>query len=435
MPGAYPKILEHYFSRLAISKNKFKLRVNSNQTAGLSDIITVDLPAALVNLDTLAFHLTAAIDNPNGNGNLYSAFPSKHVESLIENIAVESSGYMVDPGPGQMLNHLYNILIDYTIGDYEKQPMRNVLSNHYTGDEFTAYTGFEDQKLVCTNFLGWVGSVQPRVQDLTLANIRLHIKLANRKAFVFKVQADTDPEWIVGQTANPDVVDISFKDMYFTVDTMEILDDNTYYNSLKQKISETGAIECPFHRYYAFPSTAVDMNDTQVFNLSTQSLDWLCGVFQHPQSKLYNDDLVTDKSTLFTRGVNTTQGNWLANSQWSVQNVSYPTFPADPEEMFLQTTQSLGTQNDTLGGSAVYLNGIDKYVEHGFAHIVRFDIGGDPDYRGISGISTLGNLGSMTWQSWGSMGDGTPGKPTKVVFAQTTGLYRVGAFKQVSCVW
>ncbi|DAC81579.1 hypothetical protein MNEG_5273 [Monoraphidium neglectum] len=443
--AALPKSLRYYLNRLSLSVNKFKIRPLNQASAQPGDVISFDLPASHVLLDSL--ELTWDLTTTNGGGAATTCRLAQGVESAVEQISVESNGYMIDSGCA-MTNQLYQLFMDYKLGA-DKRPLRRALQNQTVGNP----TGFHAaERMSLNSWLGFLGSVQPRVIDVSLAPLRVYVKLAGaNRAFI-------------GAGAAPVTCGINFANITAYVDCIA-LDDGGVYEAGVAKLMQSNPLELPFDRYYTtLGGTPAGTQDTLGFNLSTQSLDYVCGVWMDPQavsasnyapvaftpgswtdipstggSNAAVDAVVARinanakpdyKSAYFVHG--TGANTSLASSQFQVGAVSYPTYPATAPEAFAQTADAFGIYRATKGvSSAPWLDGLANYQALGCAHAVSFEYpGAEPELRLASGLNTLGNSAGIQWVTEVA----GAARASKMLVAKTTAIARVGQYKQVEVI-
>lgn len=451
--ASIPRSLRFYLNSMSISRNKFRIRPLGQPDAYCGDVISFDLPNSLIDLDslTLAWELTTTI-----TGASTACYLSQGVESAIEQISVESNGYMIDSGC-QMTNQLYQTFLDWTLGE-DKKALRKVLNHHTTTS--AAGKTHTNEPMALTNWIGLLGSVQPRKFDVSTCPLRVYVKLAAaNRAFI-------------GAGAAPSSATSTqvFKKITAYVDSIDIQDGGLYYEGV-QKLMQQAPLELPFDKFYTSLGSVMSGTEAQMnLTLSANSIDYVAGLLLHPDAlkaanswlevpfkpegwtdltlpsaldtpwtaqtsnlnylavSINNSATDTYKSTYFVHGV--TAGQTLTTSQFNVNNVSYPTFPATASEAFAQTADAFGVLRDTVGGSAKWLNGLSNYQEKGFVHVVPFQFpGAEPELRLKSGLNTLGNNAGIVWDIKTSAANASP-----LLVAKTTAVLRVAPYKQIETV-
>lgn len=413
--SALPKALSYFYNRLSITRNVFKQRALSNDVARPGDVVTFDLSPAQQLLDQLCMHFNLYTAKRVGGATVSACKLSRHVESLFSNFMVESAGYLVDSSPGQLGHQLQNTFLDYTCGS-DRVAQRGVLQNHYSDTDPIAGGFHADTPMVLTSFQGFLNSVQPRCWDGTLAPLRISLKIAGTEAFIMNGDRD---------------VTIELRNLALHQTLIDIQDGGSYADMVQRLIQSGSPLELPFSRFTCFNAGPQMLESTLVASLSTSSLDYMIGIWLDAAGAATPnaEDIVTYKNTYFRRGIGA--NNSLVNSVFSVNGVSYPASPANVPEMFQQTLATFGTLNDLVGGSAPWLNNLQDYQLHGFAHAFRFDFGAEEDLRLQSGLNTKMSQSSILWQTSGSTGGD---RPTKVLFTKSTPLLRIGMGGQVEVV-
>jgi len=438
MSGLDPSLL-FFFNSMAVSRQRFRVRPVGMDTAGPSDIIVVDLPNSLLDLDTaaLGWKLTTA----KGASDCDVVRLSQDTSSLFDSIQVESAGYLVDPGCRQS-NRLAQIALDWTLAP-GKQRLKSVLNGQYLDNQTWATHTAEHMRL--NDFSGFLGSCQPRKIDVSLMGLRVYFKVADaNKAFIGMTNGNV--------AKDPTTATITLSNIHFYVDAIEIQDGGVYSAAISRRLS-SGPIEIPWRRHYLVQSGPVSNGyNSLLMNLSVQSLDYLIGVFLSGDKQPYeavrypspystgggSNVLIVDGSTDIKSGYflhSIGAGNTWVDSQFSVNAVTYPSFTADIAESYDQTVQVLGKlKSPAYGGGKVWLDSLANYRDYAAMHAVSFEFpNGNPESRLKSGLNTLGNMASLTWNTNTTLGVGAV-PPSKLLFAGTTSILRVGQHKSVENV-
>lgn len=418
-----PRSLRYYLSRMSVSVQRMKIRAQSQASAGLGDVIVFDLPNSICDLDslTLGFNLTTTVSDLTTK---WCRLSQPGTDSLVESIQVDSNGFMIDSGV-PVTNRLSSTWSDWQIGE-DKTNFRAIVQglNKKTPVAGNVHTA---DPMHITHFPGFLGSVQPRKFDVTNCPLRVYIKLAGKGAFMTNDTAST----------------VSLGNIHAYINVLDINDSGLYLESV-QKLMEQAPLQCPFEKYYYSQGAAIltGGEDEQILNLSTQSLDYLMGVFidntafTSPSSVADLDQAGTNvKSAYFKQGLpDSCTLNW---SRFAVNNVRYPSMDATPADAFCQTQLAWGLLNDTTGGSAGFLKSLNDYVQKSFCHIVPFSFpGAEGDLRLVSGLNTLGNTTQSSWTTNIDNSDGTGQKSyRKLLVAKTTPTLLVAPFRQVSVAY
>ncbi len=172
MSAFYPPSSSYVCRKLdAYSCNRYTLYPQSLQTAGPNDVIVVSRPAnALVDLQSLAMHFSMSTTTTTG----FAAAP-RHIECLIDSIAVECNGMIVDQA-ALLYGHVFKMWMDVMGGD--KGPQRAILQNG-AGSATAPAANLTNQQYASTNWLGFLGSSKPSSLDTSLTGpIRIYINMA-----------------------------------------------------------------------------------------------------------------------------------------------------------------------------------------------------------------------------------------------------------------
>lgn len=412
MSAFYPPSLSYVCRKLnAYSRNRCTLYPQSLQTAGPNDVIVVSLPAnALVDLQSLAMHFTMSTTTTAG----FAAAP-RHIECLIDSIAVECNGVIVDQA-ALLYGHVFKMWLDVMGGD--KGPQRAILQNG-AGSGAAPAANLTNQQFAITNWLGFLGSAKPNCIDTSLTGpIRIYIKMA--------------PAAVLPISAAATVPNYSINSIKFGLEFRDVA-DGIYYQLLQKRLESGTPIEVPFDSYFTFfgsPSGLSSVNTK--FNLSTQSLDMLmCTVLDPNWLTNAVPDTTTLTSRYFTRGFAAATAGTAIQSQVGINSVMYPISPANTGEVIVQSLQATGAAQDMVGQADAGFNNVVNYLQKFFFHIIRLShIDPEGDGRLISGIDTRGSNAAGYWDLRVPTGDnGVP-----LVIAKTTSVLRIGAYQQLDVV-
>lgn len=141
----YPRSLQYFLKELnSYSRQKYKLspNISESQTLKAGSTIIVALPEnSIVDLSTFAWFFT-------GKCNAVGMCFPKHIESIIDRVAVEINGQMVDGG-FPLYNLLFRRLADLTLGD--KDNIRGVLQNTKLATPLVDATNYYPAYQECEN--------------------------------------------------------------------------------------------------------------------------------------------------------------------------------------------------------------------------------------------------------------------------------------------
>lgn len=415
-----PKALYSYFSTLSIARNRWRIYPvsGSRGIARPGDVVTLDVPQQLCDFDTFAlgFDLTT---KPIGTGTGTTTYCklSANAHHVLEQLVVEQAGAIIDQG-FQLTNRVQallhdlsnNITHDLTVGAI----LHNAVNKKPAATEFHT-----DERFFLTQFLGFLGSVQPRQLDVSsIGNLRLTFRLADASIFMSDQPAYKS--------------DISYGNFIGYVDTIDVLDGGEFYNGQQAQI-QRGEYFCPFDKFYTITTGTVDTgNDTGVMNVNVNSLDWLLGGFiSSPDPAKPNEAVqmgALDETDIKTpwRAAGTITGvggnNSISLSQMQINGVQYPSWPASPTEAYMQTMISLNKLHDKLG-TADWLNSINRWQFFGCAHIIPLsDVAADPVLRLKSGLNTVGSQTVVQYNTTTAVA-GRP--PKKFIVAKSTALLNI----------
>jgi hypothetical protein len=403
----YPRSLQYTLKELSgYSRNKFKLlpNVSQSQTMGAGDTIIVPLPQnTIVSLDDFQWFFKAKC---NGNG---VALP-RHIETLVSEIAIEVNGIMVDNI--REYNTLFARLAGLTMGD--KETIRGVLQNGIgfsteasmsNVSTFTAY-----QQYSVWSWLGWLGQVQPRCIDTSiLGDVRIHITLAGNEALVAGAYG-----------AGVSAPSYTTTDHYFLVDTIS-LNDGVYYDVVQKRLGSDNPIELPFQTWTFFSPGQTSLDQTTTGTLSTSSLDMLIGTYKDSNLRTNDFEAVNKSSTFFKTGSSN-----LTGSYFLINSVQYPSTKANPAQAFAGTLGALNLSQDVLGACDATLSNLTNWQNSAFMHALRLNHPVGSDERVRSGLNLKGTNSTIQFVT-----EGTETNVVPMLFAGSTAVLKVGAYKQI----
>jgi hypothetical protein len=324
------------------SRQKYKLSPNISESQTAGNTIIVPLPEnSIVDLNSFAWFFT--LTTPAGN------LPSKHIETLVSKISVECNGRMIDEG-FDGYNLLWRRLADFTLGD--KETIRGVLNNGIGNSNVSASNvSVSSQRYSVYNFMGFLGTAQPRCIDLSLlGSVRVVITLA--------------PNNVIMQHAAGAYVGYSLSGNYFTVETITMNDGGLYANTLAQRLNDSAnPIEVPFQTFSRFSPGLTSLSQTTTGTLSTGSLDVLIGMYQ--DSNASTSALVNTANTALrsSQWFKTGSSN-VTQSYFSINNNPYPTNCFEPHDAFHQTLSTLSLAQDSLGAADPALSNLTNFTNN-----------------------------------------------------------------------
>lgn len=407
--GLYPRNMSYVLNKLnGYSRQKYKLspNISESQTLTAGNTIICPLPEnSIVDLDTFAWFFT--LTTPAGN------LPSKHIETLISKVSVECNGRMIDEG-FDGYNLLWRRLADFTLGD--KESIRGVLNNGIGSASVSASNvAITNQRYSVYNFMGFVGTAQPRCIDTSLlGSMRVVITLA--------------PNAVVMKHTDGAAAGYSLGGNYFTIETITMNDGGLYANTLAQRLNDSAnPIEIPFQTFSRFSPGLTSLAQTTTGTLSTESLDVLIGMYQdsNASSALVNSANAVLKSSQWFK----TGSSNLTQSYFTINNNPYPTNCFEPHDAFYQTLSTLALSQDSLGASDPAMSNLTNFRDNMFCHMVKLNHNTATDERVKSGLNLRGTNATISYTTTGTEGNITPH-----LFAGYTSVLRVEPFKQLSVI-
>jgi hypothetical protein len=386
----------------------YPLGVNS-VTAGST--LQIQLPSnSQVLLNTFAIH---ALGSTTGTGGTASvAFPA-NIECMIDQITCEANGQMLDAGCTNT-STLMKMAIDLHLGSTNNFSKRCVLQNGdlitqglVTGGALVASTVQTNTPYVFSNWLG-ILQAQPEVWDTGLVgDTRLSFRFSPNTAL------------LAANATNPAYM---FSSLYSTMDVISI--DDGLYNQMVAQMLAQRPIPIVFPRYLSFTNGSTNLSQSTRCSLSTKSLDMLIGTFLDPNYQTQTLDTVVNSSIYQKRNA-----SGLATSQFQLNSVYSPTWPATPEHVFYTSLTHWGdVLRDGCTGITPYCNSLSNFLAGFFMHVERFDLDKDPGSRVLSGIDTMGSSANLFWTSTGT------GTGFAWVYAKCTSQVLVGAYRNLEII-
>ena len=401
-----PRALQYYYNRLSsFSRQKVRISntIGANQQFGPNETIVINLPDnSLVDLTTLCLRFTAG--TATGAGAASARLP-KHIESLIDSIYVSINGVGVQTSFTQYYQ-MWKILADLQgLGD--KENIRRVVNNGVgavpNGQVF-------DQNVSCAiySWLGFLGTVQPQVLDTSiLGQVQLQIRLAPASV-ISSIAAQNGTYTLQNVSASVDVLS---------------LEDGVFYNLIQQRLASGTPILMPFQNCQTVVAGQAVLPRVVNWSVATQSLDAIVATcFAQGNTSLYEPNTAT--AGTFTRGA----ANWTT-SQFTVNGLSFPSWPLDAVDAFVDTLQGLGVAQDTLGQTDSSLTSLALYRNGFFAHVHNFNMHDAKDSRLVSGINSNGQALQGTWELQGNTSIVAP-----VLWLMFTSMLKVNAGRVVEVI-
>jgi hypothetical protein len=336
------------------------------------------------------------------------SLPSKHIESsLISRLAVEINGTMVGES---FANYglLFRRLADLTLAD--KQTIRGVYQNGIGYSSVAASTtALAAQRFCVKNWLGWLGTVQPRCVDLSmLGTVRVHITLAGTETLM--------------KHASGAALSYSITDNYFVADCISI-QDNMYYDLLNQRLSdEANPITLPFQQFTHYSPGTTTLDQTTTVTLNTESLDLLVGTYQDSNWANNAANAVLNSSAYFKTGSSN-----LTSSGFFINGEMYPGFTQGPHDAFEASLAALNLSVDTLGSCEATLSNESNWLNNAYTHMLRLSHPTGSDERVKSGTNLKGSTAQVSFQT-----KGTENAVVPHVWAGYTSELLVGPYKSIS---
>lgn len=411
-PPVFPKSLNYGLQRLAnLSRRKVRLTSVSGTTASPSGLITVELPAECVDFDTFAMFAKLTTTATGG-----AALPAS-ADMLIADYTISVGGQVVGTSFADAYNQLKLIYDQWQQGDKATVSMmlNNCLPITATGVFDKPAANATAKPIAVTQWLGLIGSIQPRVLDLALLpKVQLTVRLAGNDVLIHGTGASAGAY---------SLSDIAFETDVITMPSM-------YYEALNAQLASGGVIECPFTNYVPFRASSSALGGAnQSFSIASQSLDAIIATYIKTANLAPDRDwnAATYTSDYFSRGTSDFDGVRI-----SVNQVPFPAYGTmDAARCAVSAIENLMGSYDTLGSCSSALSSLSAFTNGHFVVVTRLNHH-DSAYgnRLICGMNTSGNPATVNVNYTG----GSATAVTPFAWAQTTSLLRIGQYKQIEWV-
>ena len=440
--SSFPTSLSYRIKQLVGDMSRVGVKMTADRTTGISpnDIITIKLPnSSLVDLRT--FNLFYQFTTTGTTGTFLHP---RYSSSIIERISVIINGNTIDILPGY--NYLYNILMDLEGSSFDQFSKRNVCEFFDPSLRFssTAPTSSADVAITGTNclatgstapskvdgaithWLGFLGSTQPQILDLSdLGDVFLQFQISN--PYILPSTINATAQTLAGGSFTLDNV-------YATCDVINFASDE-YYALKAAKLTSSG-LNVGFYSYLnaSFASITKSSGINVNWNVSANSLDQIiCTMRKTDQSSTWKPMVVYASNDAGSAVYNMSQivadpigkvnntgsirsevlGDGFMNSYYflrnaqaikesriSINNRSLNYGYLSPKEIFIETMKALGYNHIDLGtnGLNACIFSLVHFCKYYFAHIEDLTIQDTKDFW-ISGLNTIGSTATITWEA------------------------------------
>lgn len=479
--SGFPKALSYSIKQMADNMSRIGVKMTPDRTTGIApnDTITFKLPNnSLVDLRSLNFFYQFSTSGTTG-----TFIHPRYSSSLIERISVIINGQTVSITPAYAL--LYNTLMDMEGSSFDQLSKRNVCEFFDPSVRFAKEsdpsssadvalsggtwlgTGVSAPSKIegaITHFLGFLGSTNPSVIDTSsLGDVFIQIQFST--AYVLPANFNSTALTLAGGSFTLDNV-------YATCDTISFSSD-TYYNALASRLSGEG-LNIGFYEYLnaRFASFTKSSGCNVTWNISANSLDQLIATFQktdayskwevmiayggqddgssakvftmaqiasNPTAYINQTGAVTGRSAGIGDGFMNAYafmrpGQALKEARWSINNRPLNYGYISPKEIFIQTLQSLGYNQQDLGtnGLNLCIFSLRHFLKYYYAHVIDLTIQDSQEFW-ISGLNSLGSTLSVTYEA---NFDGASNSQTAipVLYARLSKVLNVREGRQLSVI-
>lgn len=442
--SSFPKALSYSIRQLADNMSRIGVKLTPDRTTGVApnDTITFKLPNnSLVDLRSLNFFYQFSTSGTTG-----TFIHPRYSSSLIERVSVIINGQTISITPAYAL--LYNTLMDLEGSSSDQLSKRNVCeffdpSVRYATESASTTTDVAlsggswlttgvtaPSKIdgAITHWLGFLGSTNPNVIDTSsLGDVFIQIQFST--SYVLPANFNATALSLAGASFTLDT-------LYATCDVISFSSD-VYYQALASKLGGEG-LNIGFYEYLnaRFASFTKSSGCNVTWNLSANSLDQILATFQktdayskwevmiayggqdagstvytmaqiaaNPTNLINQTGAVTGRSAGLGDGFMNSYafirtGQFVKEARWSINNRPINYGYLTPKEIFVQTLQSLGYNQQDLGTNGVNMCifSLRHFCKYYFAHVIDLTIQDTRDFW-ISGLNSLGSTLSITYEA------------------------------------
>jgi hypothetical protein len=442
--SGFPKALSYSIRQMADNMSRVGVKMTPDRTSGIApnDTITFKLPNnSLVDLRSLNFFYQFSTSGTTG-----TFIHPRYSSSLIERISVIINGQTVSVTPAYAL--LYNTLMDMEGSSFDQLSKRNVCEFFDPSVRFAKESDPSSSADVAlsggswltsgvsapskiegaiTHWLGFLGSTNPSVIDTSsLGDVFIQIQFST--AYVLPANFNSTALTLAGASFTLDT-------LYATCDVISFSSD-TYYRALASKLTGEG-LNIGFYEYLnaRFASITKSSGVNITWNVSANSLDQLITTFQKTDayskwevmiayggkdtgSTVYTMAQIASNPTAYINQTgsvvrSTDLGDGFMNAyafirngqafkegRYSINNRPLNYGYLTPKEVFIQTLQSLGYNQQDLGtnGLNMCIFSLQHFLKYYFCHIIDLTIQDSRDFW-ISGLNSLGSTLSITYEA------------------------------------
>lgn len=435
MSSGLPPNLTYFMGRMqGVSTSHFKIFPQNTGTQTANKIIRFELPSnSLINFAStrILFNVATATNNAQ------AARLPNDTRSFIDRMAIYMGGVLVQNSFSN-----YNVLVhaqkalgadrcsDTTLTHQEICRARSYHNDAVLDNSENYLT--PDVQLAITDFLGFLGSAEPKIQDsgnypqitceITLAD---NVIIPSMEAANDTILATTSTTGGICQTSNVGA-NYTLSDITMQIEVLgmasSVLDE-----VVAQRISQVGYLSIPFTNYFSFSSTH---NTTSRFNINSSSFNKLIVCWRNPANASAQAPQVVQGHKIagaFTSTVTTPSaagttvaelnqdigkcqydsgGTYDTNSeryvarffnfeernanpttapttfQLQINSANYPAFKLTVPEVYALTMNSIDIYDKNRKMS------LDQYRKNFFVQVYRFDLPESSYSRVASGLDT-----------------------------------------------
>jgi len=354
------------------SRRRVKLTQQNMTTAAPGGHIVIQMPAALVDLQTLSLH---GVISTTAGASKFAA--PQAIEHCIDSMWLEIGGQQISqPYRYNDIFHMFD-----TLQGGDKKGLRKALQSWVPESATTGIGSAPLANLTNADFAVYnivpFSSMSPRYLDLSLmGEVRLHIRLAtNFEALQF--------------SASDAAGAYTWSDIYMAADLIDM--PREYFDAVSSRLSGGGYLEIPFAQFYDITGPSQSLNNSQVTaQVSSQSVDAVIATARITSTYNSAAGSVSDTKgrASLHYGFGTTN---IKSCRLYLNNVSYPEWgPMTNAEALTSALELMTGLNDTVSQPATALNSLDNFKSSHYLAVSRLNYADQGESKVISGVNASG---------------------------------------------
>jgi len=320
-----------------VSRNKFRIELNSGSTASGSSVVSCNLPEnSIIDLHSLKFVFDAICTGSTvGAATVFGKLPA-HALSLFQSMSVYINGQQVQQSQPEFGTIAAALRLTASNMDHDNSIARLCSHSYITNDDVN-----DDETLVAQNWPGFITQGSSRYLNTALVgNIQIRLVVNDGSCLVPKETGQDIGTNFTSADARAAAANIKFtlSSMYFSIDTVSL--DPMYSEMLSERLQSVG-LQVNYKEHYFYELGNISAGQANLrWGLSSQSVDDCTSFFRdsnHTATGIRGEALAdaagvnafvsnSHRFRCYNGGVFLKAGNF--RSQFSVNSVRYPQYQA-----------------------------------------------------------------------------------------------------------